>query len=69
MTEQKIISKLDSIVAFADELKTKAAELRKELTAPVRQRRSKISEQEIAQLLARRNKNRNKKATSTVAIN
>jgi hypothetical protein len=63
MTEQQIIDELDSIIAFADGLKGKAAGLRKKLT-PARKKKDVVSEDEIARIFARRRKFLNKKANA-----
>jgi len=66
MTEQQIINELDSIIAYADGLKDKAAGLRRKLerlNAPTsRKRAKKISDETIAMVLAGRQKFLNKKA-------
>lgn len=70
MTEQKIINELDSIVAFADELKVRATELRRKIAAPVRRRTSVLSEQEKVNLVSSFRNSLIKKATaSTMAGN
>lgn len=68
MTEQQIINELESIEAYADGLKKKAAGLREKLVrlyepaSPKRGHKKAVSDEVIAKILARRQKSRNRKA-------
>ena len=63
--EQSIINKVDSVIAYADELKIKAAGLRRELVdlyspAPRKRAGKKVSEEDIAKVITSRRKFLNK---------
>lgn len=64
LTESQIINELDSIIAYCDVTKDKATGLRKKLSAPIRKKKI-ISDVQVANILAARQKNRNKKALAT----
>ena len=67
MDEKQIVSELDSIIAYCDLLKEKATGLRKKLlplqegASPKRGKKKVISDEEIAKVLAGRQKFRNRK--------
>lgn len=65
MTGQQIINELNSIISYCDVTKEKATGLRRKLeriNAPASRKRVKISEEEIAKVLAGRRKFLNNKA-------
>jgi hypothetical protein len=62
INEKEVINELDSIIAYCDLLKEKATGLRRKLerlNAPASRKRAIISDQEIAKILAGRQKFRN----------
>jgi hypothetical protein len=67
MNERDIIDELDSIIAYCDVTKEKAAGLRRKLArlhAPASRKRGGLSQEVIAEVLAKRKKFRNKKSLS-----
>jgi hypothetical protein len=68
MTEQQIIDELDSVIAYCDVVKNKATGLRRKLarlydpTSPKRGKKTVVSDEVIAKVLAGRQKFMNRKA-------
>lgn len=61
MTQQQIIDDLDTIISYCTITKEKAESLRKKLTGSGARKKGGLSKEEIARVLAGREKHRNKK--------